>query len=143
MNTDDFDPDFQQPFVQNYNFQQDATEKMRKRGMWIMRVMVGFAIISMIITCFFGIRHPIPTVIGIVIYVFLYRGLFLSRVLVAIDGIYSAYLYYQVYVLMAVLFGFGIASFFLFLMAYSLAMPLLIMFYTPVISFLQEQQNLY
>lgn len=112
------------------------------RGMWIMRVFVGFNILRAIISVFLG-SFLVIEAINVACYVFLYKGVLWLRILLAVGCLQQAYFYYIIYTVLAVAWGLLPAMLIVLpFMLVTLAIPFLLFLQPSIVHFLTEQRKL-
>ncbi len=137
-----FDDERQGVYVQKLDTVAMDNEDKYNRGMWIMRIFVGYNILRAIISIFLG-SILIAELINIASYVFLYKGVLWLRILLAISALQQASFYYMLYTAISIVYGLLPALIVVLpLMLISLAIPFLLFCQPSIVHFLTEQRKL-
>lgn len=112
---DSQDP-FDTPFIQHLPSAPSLEERRLKKGIFLIRMIIGFAIFinicSMLLTKSFIIQ-----ILQIGLHLLLFRGFRWVRIVLALGYLYNVYLFYAVYKILVVhlgfIFGFMVLPFFL------------------------------
>ncbi|MFI3253927.1 MAG: hypothetical protein R3Y63_06260 [Eubacteriales bacterium] len=143
MYQDDFkeeEIDYDKPFVQKVDQQQWNHQGNLDKGMWIMRIIVGYYILLALVQGAMGINR-LGNTIQIVLLIFLYRGALWIRILMGVGSFFNIFTLYLLYQVLFIAFGMGFALIVLPFLLGAIAMPLLLFFYPPVVDFLSEQRS--